>query len=286
MKSISGVQPERRHHRPGVVVAGLTGLATVSVAAAELKPATVEAFQRYVRLTEARIEREVAGKDPFLWIDRQPEIERRRLAPQLAAGEVAVARLETRDNGREIEVPDGLIHHWVGTIVLPRVGLDRARAMVQDYNQYARIYNPNVRSGRVLSRDGDAFKVYLQLFMKKVISVVLNTEYDVWYHSPGAGRLHAKSYTTRIAEVEDADGPSPTEKPVGRDNGFLWRFYNYCSFEERPEGTYMQCESVSLSRDVPFGLGWLIRPFVTGIPKDMLTFTLQAARRELTQMGP
>ena len=84
--------------------------------------------------------------------------------------------------------------------------------------------------------------------MKKVINVVLNTEYDVHYGALGARRMHVRNVTTRIAEVEDPDTAGEREKPVGHDNGFLWRFNNYCSLEEHEGGTYVQCESVSLSR--------------------------------------
>ena len=89
--------------------------------------------------------------------------------------------------------------------------------------------------------------------------------------------------TTRIVEVEHPDSPKEREKPVGRDRGFLWRLNTYCSFEQRDTDTYMQCESVSLTRGIPFILSAFIRPFVTGIPRETLTFTLEAARRYLTQ---
>jgi hypothetical protein len=90
------------------------------------------------------------------------------------------------------------------------------------------------------------------------------------------------SYTTRIVELADPDTPEEREKPVGNDRGFLWRLNTYCSFEQRQSDTYMQCESVSLSRGIPFMLGALIKPFVTGITRETLTFTLEAARRHLT----
>jgi len=60
--------------------------------------------------------------------------------------------------------------------------------------------------------------------------------------------------------------------------GFLWRFNNYCSLDERETGTYVQCESISLSRAIHTGLGWLVGPFVKSIPRDSLEFTLGAIR--------
>jgi hypothetical protein len=49
--------------------------------------------------------------------------------------------------------------------------------------------------------------------------------------------------------------------------------------EQKNGGVYVQSEVVSLTRDIPPGLGWLIGPFVNSIPKESLTFTLNATRR-------
>jgi hypothetical protein len=52
----------------------------------------------------------------------------------------------------------------------------------------------------------------------------------------------------------------------------------YWRFEERDGGVYLQCEALSLSRDIPTGLGWLIEPMVNGIPKDSLMRILTRTR--------
>ena len=44
----------------------------------------------------------------------------------------------------------------------------------------------------------------------------------------------------------------------------------------------MQCESVSLSRGLPFHVGVIVKSFVTGIPWETMTFTRSAARGHLT----
>jgi hypothetical protein len=54
---------------------------SVALAARELKPATLAAFDKYVKLTEARMADEIHGTSPFLWIDRQPEADRNRYGP-------------------------------------------------------------------------------------------------------------------------------------------------------------------------------------------------------------
>jgi len=252
-----------------------------SANATDLQPATTAAFDRYVQLTEKRMAEEIDGRAAFLWIDRQPEPQRREVSERLQRGEIVVSRLETRDRGAALKIPDGLGHHWIGTVFIPGASLDRVTSLMQAYEQYPTVYQPNVRRARINAHDGDRFQVYLQLFMKKVISVVLNTEYDVRYVRVSPQRMHVRSFTTRIAEVDDPDTPREREKPAGRDNGFLWRFNNYCSLEAREAGTYVQCESISLSRSIPIGLGWLVKPFVTGIPRESLEFTLGKMRARL-----
>ena len=251
--------------------------------AAELQTRTIEAFDRYVAATEVRMATERGGDTAFLWMDRQPEAARRDAERRLRAGEVLTDRLETRDaDGDDIAIPKGMVHHWIGTVLIPGVTLDETMTMVQDYERYAEIYAPNVRRSSLLGREGHRYRSSLQLYMKKVVSVVLNTEYDIEFQLLDDRRAWVPSYATRIVEVEHPDTPDEREKPVGSDRGFLWRLNTYCSFAERESDTYMQCESVSLTRGIPFILSAFIRPFVTGIPKDTLTFTLAAARRYLT----
>ena len=266
-----------------VVVLGVVSLLPGPLAtAAELKPETVAAFDRYVTITEARIQSEVDGHQPFLWVDRLPPDRQTDVLARLAAGEVLVERLETRQDDDKISIPSGLVHHWIGTVLMPGVSLEATIALVRDYERYPEFYSPNVRKASILEQNGNRFKIYAQLYMRKVLTAVLDTEYDAEFVSVNDRRAYVPSRTTRILEVENHDTPEERQKPEGRDRGFLWRFNNYCSFEQREEGTYMQCESVSLSRGLPFLIGAIVRPFVTGIPRETMTFTLTAARERLT----
>ena len=270
------------------VVAGLVVLsinAGAQVEAADLRSDTLDAFNRYTRVTESRMDGELQGQSAFLWVDRLPAPDRADAYRRLQRGDTLVNRLATRENGRDLEAPHGLIHHWIGTTLLPNVTLDRTVTLMQGYERYQDIYAPNVRRSRTIAHQGNDFKIHLQLFMKKVIGVVLNTEYDVRYTTISPSRVHVRSYSTRIAEVRDPGTAAEAEAPVGRDSGFLWRFNNYCSLEQRPEGTYVQCESLSLSRAIPTGLGWLVGPFVTSIPRESLEFTLGHMQAALSDRG-
>jgi hypothetical protein len=45
----------------------------------------------------------------------------------------------------------------------------------------------------------------------------------------------------------------------------------------------MECEAVSLTRDIPPGLGWLIKPIVGNLPREALEFTLRATKNAVTE---
>lgn len=234
------------------------------VHAADLRPETVAAFDRYVRLTEQRM----AGES-YDSLATRPR------------GGMFIEPLVTREQGREIDVPGGLIHHWVGVVFVPGATLDQAVALLQDYDRHAEVYRPTVARSRLLARDGNAFKVYLRFMMKKVITVVVNSEHEARFTRDGPDRTRSRIVSTRIAEVEEPGTPAEREKPVGRDGGYLWRLNTYWRFLERDNGVYLECESITLTRGIPVGLGWLVGPFVTSIPRESLTFTLETTRARL-----
>lgn len=251
--------------------------AAPAAAGAELQNRTIQAFDRYVRLTEARLN----GTAPFLWIDGLPEARRREALQTVQRKELSIERLATKENGREIDVPDGLIHHWVGTAFVPGVTINDALAVLQDYNEHHRIYAPTVAASKLKSRDGDRFTFFLRFVMKKVITVTVNSDHEAVFRRPATDRAEGWIHSTRIAEVENAGTPSEREKPIGDDGGYLWRLNTYWRLLARDGGLYIHCESVSLSRGIPFGFGWVVGPFVTSIPRESLTFTLETTRKRL-----
>jgi hypothetical protein len=266
--------------------AGLVAVLSGTALAAELKPATVAAFDRYVALVEARMAAELTDQGPFLILDATDDATRRARSADLRFGRLIIERLEAREGGRSVDVPDGLIHHWVGLVFVPGGTAAGAAALLKDYERHDEIFQPAVQRSRVLSRNGDAFRVYLRFFMKKVLAVTLNSEHEAHFTTVSPWRAYSRIVSTRIQEVEHAGSADERERPVGRDSGYLWRLNSYWRFDERDGGVYVQCESVSLSRGIPLGLRWLIGPFVTSIPRESLTFTLETTRAVLAAAVP
>jgi len=253
---------------------------------AKLRAVTTEAFERYLQLTEARNESELRRGTSLLWIDALPEVERATAYEALKRGEVKMQKLSTLEDGQTIKCPGGMIHHWVGLIFIPGVKLDDGLAVLQDYDHHSVYYAPDVERSKTESRDGDHFRAFLRFRRHKVITVVLNTNHDVRYFRDAPDRAHSRSSAVRIAEVENAGRSDEREKTPGDDGGFLWRMETWWRMQARDGGVYVQSEVASLTRDIPTGLGWLIGPFVTSIPRESLTFTLQATRKAVEAHRP
>jgi len=249
--------------------------------AEDLKPKTVEAFDRYVQITEAQIDSESARHDPYLWVENLAEDRRAAAAAQLRAGQVVIERLDTldpRDHGKTLIVPDGMIHHWIGTVFIPGATLAQTLALEEDYDHHQDYFRPDVMRSKILRHDGNDFTIELRLYKKKVIATVLDTEHEVHYALVDSTHAWSRSRTTRIQEVDNSGEKNERLEPAGHDRGFLWRMNTYWRFEQKDGGTYLECQSISLTRDIPADLGWLIGPYVTSVPRESLTFTLATTR--------
>jgi hypothetical protein len=256
----------------------VVGVLVAPTQAAELKPDTAAAFDRYIRATEAQHADDLRSGH-FLVIDRPPEASRREIYARLHQGQIYTEQLHTKEDGRPIPIPGGLVHHWAGVIFMPGTNLSQVLAVLQDYDNHKNVYKPEVRRSKLLEHSRNEFKIYLQFYRKSIVTVVINANFDVHYTISGPTRALCQSYSTRIAEVENPDRPNEHELPIGNDHGYLWRLDNYWRIEEKDGGTYLQVESVGLSRTIPAILAWLINPLVRNIPRSVLSNLLNATCR-------
>jgi hypothetical protein len=247
--------------------------------AVNLKPKTNESFNQYVAVTEARQTAELHLGRPFLYIDALSDDAIKSSYAQLKNGEILVEKQETKAPGISSEIPDAMVHHWVGLIFIPGVTLNQVLPVVQDYDHRAELYKPDVIAAHLVSRKGNDYKIFMRLYQKRFTTVVFNTDYDIHWAQVDATRMISNSISTRVAEVKDPSHPDGEELAAGKDHGYLWRLNTYWRFEQKDGGVYLQCEALSLTRDIPYGLAWLIRPLVTAIPKQSLSRALGQTRQ-------
>ncbi len=219
------------------------------------------------------MEPSLRGERPFLWSDTSSQT-----TQQISKGAIVA---EFWSGQGAIELPNGLVHDWVGAAFIPHTPVEDALALVQDYDNHKNIYKPEVLDSKLISHEGNDFKIFLRLLKKKIITVVLDTDHDVHYSSVDSKRWCCRSYTTRIAEVEDPGTAKERVLPPDTGYGFLWRLYSYWRFQEKDGGVYVECRAISLTRDIPLGLGWIIEPIIRKLPHESLINTLRATRDAL-----
>jgi hypothetical protein len=238
----------------------------------QLQPQTREAFSAYIRDAEAAMP-QTLDISSFLWCDASPE-----RAQQVRRGQVLAQFWSAQG---PLKVASGLIHDWIGAALISGATIEETLALVQDYDNHKNIYQPEVIASKLISHHGNDFRIYLRLLKKKIMTVVLDTDHDVHYQCLDRRRWLCRSYTTRIAEVEHAGSPNERVLPPDTGYGFLWRLYSYWRFQQKKAGVYVECRAISLTRDVPLGLGWIIEPIVQKLPQESLIHTLEATRQAL-----
>lgn len=223
-----------------------------------LAPKTSQEFDAYEKSAVARMD----------W--------RARLSP--GPGEVVIAAGEDKS---PVEVTGGLIHDWRAATFAPGGTVEQAMAVLQDYANYKTIYAPEVVESRILGHEGNHWRLSMRMVKKKILTVTLNSEYEVENRSLSGGRWAKLSRSTRLTEISGGK-----ELPEGTGHGFVWRMNAYWLIEPRENGVYIECRSISLSRAIPAALDWMIRPMITSVPRDSLRSTMDATVRALGHAAP
>ncbi len=267
-------------------VAAATAVLTLSAgagaAAARLYPDAVTAWNIYIRATETRIARELNSHGGFLALDFAPGAPAARQS--LRAGGIVVEPMTTAGSGGEpIDVPSALVHHWRGAILIPHMSVAALIAQLQNGAPPTR--QEDVLDSKVLERKPDWMRLSLKLQRTKIVTVVYNTEHVVTFVRDGASRARSASTATKIVEVADVNTPQEHELPAGDDRGFLWRLNAYWRYEQAGDGVIAECESVTLSRDVPSVVKFFVMPIVERAARESMTRTLAALRARFSDTG-
>ncbi len=192
---------------------------------------------------------------------------------RLLLGELIIQEL-TPSGGTAL--PGALLHHWRGTAFIPGGKVTDLEQLMRNFNAYPEHFSPQVLEANVLASHGDRLQAWMRVRQRHVITVVMDTTYDVYFGRLDAHHGYSSSRSTRISEIDSSGTGAARTLPAGEEHGFLWRLNTYWSYEERDGGLYVQVESVSLSRSIPSGLGWAVRPFVESVPRESLEFTLRS----------
>jgi hypothetical protein len=250
-----------------LTVTGLSGLSGLGQPTVKLKPETIRAFDAYQEALLKEFLSDIESKNyPKLILNN-------RVARVSARnGEILINK-----GSNTPDISGGIIHDWIGGMFIPDVKVKDVTAVLIDYNKHQDYYPEVVRS-RVISQQENKIRGYHRLKKEKVLTVILDTEHEITVYPEEDEHQYLLSFSKRIQEVKNPDTASEKLLPVGEDSGFLWRLNAAWTLEQEEDGVMVECATSSLSRDIPWGLGWMIRPFVESTPREALEGTLQATR--------
>lgn len=252
--------------------------------AAQLSPAAERTFDNYIANVEARLSQQHAKLETHL-ASFPPDAGRRNAwERQLMSGDVHLEAV----NGGNRPLDRALLHHWRGAAFVPNCTPQDMVTLLRNVDHAPRNYAPEVVSSRVLTDDGETATLAMRLKEHKVLTIVLDGEFAFGVRL-GDDRGYSASRSTHLWQIDKAGTGGERRRPEGDDDGFLWRLNSYWSFARATvdgashPGLLIEMEAVSLTRDIPVGLGWLIAPIISDFPRETLGFTLRATKKALME---
>jgi hypothetical protein len=238
--------------------------------AAEAPPSALLAFNSYIGAVESGLARQHRAQTGFLApLASSPQSDLR-----LRQGELIIEQLASPASSN---LPGAMLHDWRGTAFAAGAHAADFERLMKDFNAYPQRFSPQVLQAKTVSQQGDHFVATMRVRQHHIITVVLDTTYDINFERLDPRHGFSITRSTQISEIDSPGTSQEHALNASQEHGFLWRLNTYWSWEERDGGLYIQIESVSLTRSIPRGLGWAVGPFVESVPRESLQFTLRSA---------
>lgn len=258
----------------GIRILALLGLLLpLSARPAELKPQTAADYRKFLAGLEQRVQARDQASSGFLWIDGKTD-----RWEQVRSGTILTEQIKSPP------IRGGLVEDWIGGVFVPGATLAQADRVHRDYANYGKIYSPDISRPKVLSHDGNRYVISYRITEKKFLTAVVDVVNQVQYIPLGPRRLAVWSESQSVRQVEHPGTPSEVVLPPGKGLGILWAIDTYWRMEQRDEGTYIECEAISFSRDVPLGMDRLLAPLLHAFAEDSLERTLAANKRAILSL--
>jgi hypothetical protein len=258
------------------------------LAAVELTDETLQAFETYVTAAEARLDKGLARKSPFLCMNEERHTKRQAIEAALRRGEVWLHRV----NADRAKLPGGYLHHWMAVMFVPAADLRLAGAVSMDFDGYQRFQQPLVLDSGLIEGDGNRSRFRLRLnYHKLAMRVVLDTEHTMECHRLKGGRALARTATALVRQVArpGEESEEVMSEDDDRNEGFLWGHRSYWRFQEGKlgdvDGLFVQYESVALSHTLPmWPLGNWLKQSHREFAHDLLSNTGKAMRKVIANL--
>lgn len=243
--------------------------------AAELKPATLSAWEQDVQAADGAMQERIRAGAPFLSADGSPQARQ-----QLRDGEFMVVPVGEHNPKK---VPGGLIHHWMGVAFFPNTTLDEVLGVLRDYPHYKDYYAPNLVAAKTIQQEpeDDHFSTVVT-HRGFFLNSALDSECNSSYVHAGPKKLYSITDAIRVQEIQDYGELTQHSLPAGHGLGYIWKFHSITRYEEADGGVYMEIDAMVLSRDIPAAIHWAVDPIVRRVSRESMMTSLRQTREAVS----
>lgn len=254
------------------VLAAFIGGVAGPARSTDLQSETLAAWQAYLRDAGTRMQARLDTNKPFLWIDETAD---RKLRVQ--RGEIVVEPVAGRGTK---DIPNGLIHDWIGGGFIPNATVESLLAVVQNYDSYKEIYKPAVTESKSLGCNGGDQK-FSMIWQRHVMFVNAAIQGQYYAHNVALDSRRGYSVVdaTRVQEIEQYGSSDEHLLAPDTGSGFIWRIRSIVRYEQRDGGVYLEIEAIALSRDISPSLRWMVTRVVNHLSSNSLKTTLHQTRQ-------
>lgn len=239
---------------------------------ATLQPRTAQAYSTYIEKVEQELVSRQNGELPYLRVSESPGN-----LISLSKNLIVIRNLYENDT-----TPKGIIHDWLGATVLKGISLDQALEVLLDYELHQEIFKEVVLS-QILSQSADQVKTHMRFKKEGLLTVVTDSFHEAQIFRLSDKKVQIFSRSSRVNEIENYGKKNVKLLPEGNDRGLLWKINSYISLEESEDGVIIECRSINLTRDLPFGISLFIGPFIKNLPAESLESMLTALKLYLSE---
>jgi hypothetical protein len=225
--------------------------------AARLTAETLAAWDEQVQTARAQVGREAQSPQTFL---TEP------------ATQVVIESPEPSG----CPIPNGLIHHWFGTALIPHARVPSLLSVMQNYNAYAEIFPPAVVEARLLNRDGDTFDYHVK-FIQKALGVRsgLLADFRSRYVQIDERSGYIVTESVNLIELQSPGKSDERQLSLAESKGYIEKAFTLMRYRQTDQGVLIRVESMTLSRDVPGSVRWLVSPFIHKFARQTMSSTLE-----------
>ena len=183
----------------------------------EPTPAAVSAFNSYTKTVESRLAQQHLSQNTFL---APAASDLKSAETRLRNGELIIEQL-TPSMGADFA--GALLHHWRGTAFVPGAKAADFERLTRDFNRYPQYFAPQSAQAKVLTSSGDRMQASMRVRQQHVITVVMDTTYDITFGRLDDQHGYSTSQSTRMDEIGSPGTSAEHALDANEEHGFLWR---------------------------------------------------------------